>query len=147
MLYVTRVTAPKNTPKKKAVSQDVIIYDECISRIMVRIPPGHQGLAYMAIFYGADQIWPHPKGEWVHGDDQFIVDDFIWTCPEYPTKLTIKAYNEDDTYDHSFIVYISAGSLVDVMWHRRMLSSFAKLLEELQYFYYVTPAFYYRRWW
>ena len=77
-----------------------------IHRVRVRIPPGHQGLAHIYIQHMLKQLYPLNTGEDMHGDDDEV--DFRDFYEIHPGFEEFKAYtwNEDDTYQHEFIVGI-----------------------------------------
>jgi len=118
MLYVITLEIPKSTPMEDPAQTKLTIYEPWIRRIMIRIPPGHAGLAGLRIYYGHDVIFPHEEFEWVKGDDQFIDTEFIWKTPEQPCLLILKGYNQDPYYDHSFIVYLEAVQEEYVKWYQ-----------------------------
>jgi len=108
MLYQVTVTVPPLPAKEKALEKVVSVEEEVVTRIAVYFPPGPCNLLKVALFYGAEQIWPHRRYEWLSGEDVLIEDALYFKCPERPCPLRILAYNEDDTYEHSCIVYITA---------------------------------------
>lgn len=108
MLYCIEITAPANTPKENAVEQQIMVEEDVIVKVSVRFPPGPSGLLKVAVFYGEEQITPHYQYSWISGDDEVIEDTLYFKCPEKPCPITIKAYNEDDTYDHTALVRVLA---------------------------------------
>jgi len=107
-LYHADVTVPANTPQSSPVTQDLEIDDEVITKIEVLFPLGCNGLVYVAIFYGPYQLWPRPDGAWEHSGGETVSSRMYWEVPERPCKLTIKAWSQDDTYDHTIQVRIEA---------------------------------------
>lgn len=108
MLYVKTVTVPANTPSNTPVESTVEIEEDTIVMIAVRFPPGPIGLLKVAVFYGEEQIFPSKDYEWVSGDYETVLDFPLWDVPEKPCTITVKAYNEDTIYDHSFTIRVLA---------------------------------------
>jgi len=119
MLYCETLTIPPNTPKDRAITKDIRIEEPLLLRIFVRIPAGHHALAYFSLWYGDVQIFPHEKYEWLSGDDESIVEDLIYELHHAPDTITLKGYNTDTKYQHSFIVRISATRYISPFWFYR----------------------------
>jgi len=103
-VYVIKLTVPPNVPPEKPKRTTIQLKKAILTRISIKIPPGHHALAGLRILYGHIQIWPEEKGTWLSGDDETMQWDEYFELPTYPTKLTLEAYNEDDTYEHSFVI-------------------------------------------
>ena len=129
MLYVKTITAPTSTPKDSPVTESIEIQEDAVLYIAVRLPPGPQALAGVAIFYGDEQIFPSTEGEWCIGDNEIIWDFILWKCPEKPCPLTIKMYNLDDTYSHSAIIRIVSCDKW-VLYGIKFLGKFVYLAEK-----------------
>ena len=80
---------------------------DVIDMVRVRFPPGPCGLLRVSVFYGNEQLFPVEPGTWFKGDNEVIEWSEYYPLPEAKTKLTIKAVNEDDTYEHSFYLTIN----------------------------------------
>ena len=103
-MYVISITADPKTTEETAASKSVEVKEEILYSVQVRFPPGCMGFLKVAVFYGAEQIFPSFAGEWLSGDDEVIEDILIQRLPEVPCKLTVKAYNEAEDYPHTAIV-------------------------------------------
>ena len=100
------VTVPKNTSSEEYISDTIEVQFGVVHRIHISIPSGHGGLTGIRILQGLHQIAPTSGSEWFSGDDlELDYTDFI-EIDETPFELTIEAYNEDDTYAHTFRVGI-----------------------------------------
>jgi len=108
MLYQKTITVPALTPKEKAIEEVIEVEEEVITKVIVFFPPGPCNLLKVALFYGERQIWPHHEYEWLSGEDCLIEDVLYFKCPERPCPVRIRAYNDDDAYTHSCVVYITA---------------------------------------
>lgn len=108
MLYVKDINIPAKTPADNPVEAEVEIEEKVIVLFQVYFPPGCCGLAKVSFWYGDEMISPKHDYQWIHGDSALITDIRFWTAPEKPCTITIKGYNEDDTYPHTPICYILA---------------------------------------
>lgn len=106
MLYIAEITIPPQTPKEDYVTTSLTIEGERVERYQVLIPPGHCGLTGLAIFYGIEQLAPLPSGTWIRGDSETIEWSEYWNIPGRKCELILHAYNEDDSYEHTFIVRV-----------------------------------------
>lgn len=107
MLYVKRFTVPKNTPRESPFEVKINIYEKYLTRVGIFFPPGPLLLVGVAVFYGEEQLFPHREGDWVIGDDIYIESEVEYKAPEYPWTIRVLAYNEDQVYDHTVVVYLS----------------------------------------
>jgi len=130
MLYVKTITVPANTPKDQAVKVEVTIEERVLFFIQVRFFPGPMNLLKVAVFYGELQIWPHRDFEWAQGDDEVVWDMPLLEFKRAPYTLTIRGYNEDDTYDHSAIIRIIALERIYIRWIH-ILARFTRLFSRL----------------
>jgi len=110
-IYSRVFTVPAGGKKEFTlpIEGDVITY------VRLRYPPGPMGLLKVAVFYGIKQIFPYEEGTWFYGNDEIIEWEEYWTLPEERTTLTIKAENDDDTYDHSFYLIINVRRKEDTL--------------------------------
>jgi len=103
-IYVTTITIPANTPKPAPKEFTFEIKGEMLSEVQVVIPPGHAALTGIAVLYGLEQLFPLPSGSWLSGDNERISFPERWEIPFARAPLRILGYNEDDTFDHGFII-------------------------------------------
>jgi len=106
-IYTIKLTVPANTPVDKPKRTTVDLAKAVLTRISIRIPPGHFALTGLRILYGRLQLWPEESGTWFSGDDEVIEWTEYFELPHDPTRLTLEAYNEDEAYDHSFLIRIA----------------------------------------
>jgi len=105
-IYTAKLTIPANTPRDSPVSVTVELERAVITRIIIRIPSGHLVLTGMRICYGDMQLWPEESGTWITGENEVIDWTEYFELPDDPTRLRLEGYNEDDTYDHAFLIRI-----------------------------------------
>lgn len=107
MLFQGSITIPKNTLKSSPAEILLPIDQGIITRFMVRPRPGHAGLAHCVILYQEHQIAPSVQDMDLSGDTFPIDwDDYIEIDqPEY--ELKVLGWNEDDTYEHTFDIFVA----------------------------------------
>jgi len=102
MLYTIVLNVPANTPVTSPVKQDIVLETGVLSKVSVLIPSGHAGLAHLVILYGETQVIPR-EGD-ISGDDETLTFTECFEIAAPSETLTLVGWNEDDTYDHEFIV-------------------------------------------
>jgi len=128
--YFTKLKIPAKTPVDAPTEKDVELEGEVLDRLAYLIPPGWAALAHFSVFYGIKQIYPAEKDTWVTGDNLFRDVPIRWRLPESPCILTVKGYNEDDTYDHTVYLWLLTKPEEEV-WPLRILIDFVKILKRL----------------
>jgi len=106
MLFTFSLTAPANTAKTSPVKKTLKLRKGIITKISVLIPPGHAALAHLAIFDGETQIMPWGDDQWIEGADETITWEPDYPLPSEPATLEARAWNEDDTYSHTFYMRV-----------------------------------------
>ena len=102
MWYNTAIMVPKTTLVAAPVETVIRVTHGVITRVSFRPRPGHSGLCHVQVFYHEHQLWPVSRDETLHGDTFPIEwDDYeeIFTAPY---ELVVRAWNDDDTYAHTF---------------------------------------------
>jgi len=129
--YFIKLTIPANTPSDKPAETTIQVEGEILKEIAYLIPPGWYALAHFALFYGIKQVYPELEGQWMTGNDQFRVVHLNWKLPEYPCKLTVKGYNEDDTYEHKLYISLLTVERVEEARPWQLLADFVKSFKRL----------------
>lgn len=106
MLFTSSITAPPNTPKTAPVKRTMKLHAGVITKISVLIPPGHAALAHLGIFDGETQIMPWGEDQWLEGDSETVSWEPDYPLPSEPAALEARAWNEDDTYAHTFYIRV-----------------------------------------
>jgi len=128
--YFIKLTIPANTPSDKPVETTIQVEGEVLTEIAYLIPPGWAALAHFAFYYGIKQFYPEPEGLWITGDNMYREVMVKWTLPESPCKLTIKGWNEDDTFEHTVYIWLLTEVEVEAKpW--RTLIDFIKAFKRL----------------
>ena len=106
MIFSTDITIPKSTSSTSPTVVDLGIARGVITKFMVRPRPGHAGLAHCVIRYHGHLIAPTTDNMDIHGDaDPIDWEDHI-EINQPPFKLVIQGWNEDDTFPHTFTIYV-----------------------------------------
>lgn len=111
--FEQKLTVPANTPEASPVSQDITLKKGFVSHVWIRFPQGSVGLLRVAIYDQSTQLFPGGTGQWFTGDNEIIEFDTEYDVPNIggTYKLTLKGWNEDDSYEHSVLVRIWVVSL------------------------------------
>ncbi|MBA7568146.1 hypothetical protein ES708_09867 [subsurface metagenome] len=107
MLFQADITIPKTTPRTSPTEVMLPIAHGIITKIMVRPRPGHGALAHLVILHHEHQIAPSTDGMDLHGDAFPIDWEEYYESYHEPYELKLKGWNDDDTYPHTFTVYVA----------------------------------------
>lgn len=129
--YVAELAIPANTPEDKPVETSLQIKGAVLTQIHFSIPPGHCGLARLAVYYGIKQIFPTEAGTWLSGDDESFSLKLNWPLPEREVTLALKGWNEDETYEHAFLCRFEVAEEVEEARPWRVISDFVAILKKL----------------
>ncbi len=110
MLFQASITLPKSTLKTAPIRAALPIANGVITKFMVRPRPGHNALAHCIILLHEHQIAPSVRDMDFRGDT-FPIDweDYL-EVSQPPYELIIEGWNDDDTYPHTFDVYVAVIS-------------------------------------
>jgi hypothetical protein len=106
--FEAMITVPANTAEASPASQDIALCKGFVARVWIRFPAGSVGLLHVAIYDQSTKIFPGASNQWFSGDNEIIEFETEYDVPLVAGnyKLTIKGYNEDDSYPHSALVRI-----------------------------------------
>jgi len=107
MLFQAAITIPKNTTKASPVVQTLKIAHGIITKIIVMPRPGHAALAHLIILHHEHQIAPSTEGMDFSGDVHPIEWEEYYESYQPAYELKLKGWNEDDTYSHTFNVFVA----------------------------------------
>ena len=107
MLYQADITIPPNTTEANATIVTFGIAKGVITKIMVRPRPGHAALAHLVILHHEHQIAPSTGSMDFHGDTFPIDWEEYYESYQPPYDLKLKGWNDDDTYPHTFDVFVA----------------------------------------
>lgn len=101
MFFDFDITVPANTAKTAPQKTKATIVIGTITQAVVFIPPGSNGLAHLKVLWGLHQLFPsNQDGDFSASGQQLAWPEDI-QIDEQPAELTLVAWNDDDTYDHS----------------------------------------------
>ena len=107
MLFEASITIPKNTTSTSPTETILKIAHGIITKFMVRPRPGHAALAHLIILHHEHQIAPSTEGMEFHGDANPIDWEEYYESYQPPYELKIKGWNDDDTYEHTFDIFVA----------------------------------------
>lgn len=107
MLFEASITIPANTSVTSPETETLKIAHGIISEIMVRPRPGHAALAHLVILHHEHQIAPSTEGMYLSGDSHPIDWEEYYESYQPPYELKLKGWNNDDTYPHTFDVFVA----------------------------------------
>lgn len=102
MFYSKSITIPPNTPEANAVETSVALSHGIVTKVIFRPRPGHAALLHCKVFHRRHQIFPSSGDDDLHGDTFPVEWEEWYEVPEKPFYLEIRAWNDDDTYPHTF---------------------------------------------
>ena len=106
MLYQADITIPKNTLETAPTVVMMGIAKGIVTKIMVRPRPGHAALAHLVILHHEHQIAPSTENMDFAGDTFPIDWEEYYESYQPAYELKLKGWNEDDTYPHTFTVFV-----------------------------------------
>lgn len=107
VLFQASITIPKDTAKTSPETETLKIAHGIITKFMVRPRPGHAALAHLIIKHHEHQIAPSTEDMDLHGDTFPIDWEDYYESYQPPYELKLVGWNEDDTYPHTFDVYVA----------------------------------------
>jgi len=107
MLFQASITIPKLTTSVNPTIVTFGIAKGIITKFIVLPHPGHAGLAHLIILHHEHQIAPSTENMNLHGDAFPIEWEDYYESYQPPFELKLKGWNEDDTYPHTFEVYVA----------------------------------------
>ncbi|GAG00525.1 unnamed protein product [marine sediment metagenome] len=106
MLLEQSITIPKNTLETNPTIVILKIAKGIITKVMVRPRPGHAALAHLTILHHETHFAPSIGNMDFHGDTFPIDWEEYYESYQPPYELKLKGWNDDDTYPHTFTVYV-----------------------------------------
>lgn len=107
MLFETSITIAVGKTKTNPQVETLKIAHGIITKIMVRPRPGHHALAHCVILHHEHQIAPSIEGMDFSGDTFPIDWEEYYEMYHEPYELKIVGWNDDDTYPHSFDIFVA----------------------------------------
>ena len=107
MIYTASIKTNANVSQANAISTDIKITNGVITQVMILFPAGCSGLLNVQFFMGLHQFVPSTAGQVIKGDDVLIVSPEFLEINDAPRIITVKTWNNDQTYPHTIEVLIT----------------------------------------
>lgn len=126
MIFSHTVTVPINTTKLDPYEEKLSITRGTITSLSVYFPWGCAGLVGCQMLRLRSQLLPLSPNVWLTGNDFLHSYDYFYEITTEPYDITLRFYNEDDTYTHSPFVVIEMSRQQDTS----QLSKFLRLFDK-----------------
>lgn len=110
MIYSATITLQPGTTAENAVKTLLEINKGLIWRIEVEFPAGCCGLVHLQIFDSSYQVFPATPGESLRGENVIVGYDDLYLKNAAPYELTLRAWNDDEVYEHTIQVRIGMAT-------------------------------------
>lgn len=100
MLYIHRLTIPADTAESAKEQVSFKLPQGMLSKVEIAFPPGPMALAHAQVYHNEHQLFPNNLGESYQWDNYTIVWEGEYLLEEAWNQLSIRGWNEDDTYEH-----------------------------------------------
>ncbi len=107
MHYFFPITVLKNTLQSAPYYERLRLTYGVITSFFLYIPRGHVGLTGLQILYHERQLYPLNTGGYYTGNETTIPFIEYQPITVNPYELKARAWNTDDTYDHTFYLGLS----------------------------------------
>lgn len=107
MFYRYSLTVPANTPATEPASVVMYLTHGIIHQVEIGFPPGCAGLVHVSIHRLEHQAWPtNPDHAFAWDDYNIVLRNEALGLITEPYTLTMRAWSEDDSYQHTVICRI-----------------------------------------
>ena len=107
MLFTNVKELTHGKTKDSGSTEFLTISRGVVHLVWITFPPGCAHLAKVQLYDGGHQFLPSTEGMWVHGDGITRKIPLFYEMSEEPLRITIRAWNEDDIYEHTITVEVS----------------------------------------
>ena len=104
MYYQQEVTVPANTTEAACTRTTLKLTKGLITGVYIFLPPGSCGLLHFQAYDKGWTIVPFNPTEDIHGDNIDILLHYNYPLVEEPFEIVVRAWNDDDSYEHSYIM-------------------------------------------
>lgn len=101
MLFSKQITVPASTTEANAETIYIKIQRGVISKVWVTFPAGCAGLVKMRVLHGGHPFIPVNADNYIRGNDYTFELPVMYEITDHPTIITVKVWNEDNTYIHT----------------------------------------------
>ena len=127
--YSLALTVPVNTPATAPATQDLHIYPGVITQLAIQFPKGCAGLVHATLMRVGSQVWPASPDSDLSTDGNIILAEEQYDITDEPLRLTLSAYNLDDTYPHTITLWVTTVDADQVQAQRQTASMLTKFLQ------------------
>lgn len=113
MLHSKHITLPKGKTEATATISRFKFNKGVVSRVWIAFPPGCAGLVKLKCSHEGHPFLPVEEDAYIRGDSYTFDIPLMYEIKDNNEIVTIKAWNEDDVYDHEIDVMFL---IVDKMW-------------------------------
>jgi len=111
VIYQESVTVPALTPKTSPVERHITIVPGLVERVWLGFPKGCSGLLHAQLWRAGSILVPYRSEEDVAWDNHVFDVPMRLMVYDEPLRLTILAWNDDDSYQHRLFCMVSVRSL------------------------------------
>jgi len=106
MIYVFPLLIPHSTPATAPQITVCQLSAGTLIRMALQFPGGLIGLAHVGLNVGLHQLYPtNPEGSFASSSETVEWEE-EYELSEPPYQLVARAWNDDDTYDHTITVRV-----------------------------------------
>lgn len=121
------LTIPANTAKTSPTRLFMPLDYGLITQVQIVIPDGQKASAHLRLMYRTRQLYPFNRPEWYQGDGTSIPFNDLFPLMSVPYELVAEGYNEDETYEHAFLIFINVQRPEELGFNRIPDVALAKL--------------------
>ena len=107
MDYTADITVPKNTTEKNPVVHTIVCGPGILHEWVRWFPEGGWGYVRFNVWQGGHQFLPSTETQSYRGNNSTIRKKVYFPLPRAENTIKIKAWNIDDTYDHTISLEFS----------------------------------------
>jgi len=111
VIYQESVTVPALTPKGSPVERHIGIVPGLVERVWLGFPRGCSGLLHAQLWRAGSILVPYRSEEDVAWDNHVFDVPMRLMVYDEPLRLTILAWNDDDSYQHRLFCMVSVRAL------------------------------------
>jgi len=104
MLHSKHITLSAGGSESSSSKSSFLANQGVIYHVWITFPPGSCGLVKVRLFHEGHPFLPVDADAYVRGDNYTFNYPMFYEITDAPERITIEAWNEDDTYDHTIDV-------------------------------------------
>ena len=107
MLYGGTITVLTTHTKAAPLETVFKLTHGIITRVLFYPRPGQKAMCHAKVLYWEHQIFPTDPEQDLHGDANPIIWDEWYELYKFPFEVTVVAWNDSTTYDHTFDIWFA----------------------------------------